>query len=67
MQDTTGLALKLERIAQRVKQHDLAVAAQRRREWVSRVEAMPAVAEPQARRYREALASCVALAMRDVA
>lgn len=58
MQETTGLELKLERIAQRIDQATLARAAGRRREWVSRTEARVRVTEKQAQRFREALATC---------
>lgn len=62
MQETTGLQLRIERTAQGVRQYELARAAGKRPEWVSRLEARRVVPADQARAYRDALASCAVFA-----
>lgn len=59
MQEPTGREYSIARTALGITQRQLADAAQRRHEWVSRVESRRPVPSLQARRYREALARCI--------
>jgi len=59
MQETSGRELATARTALGFTQIEVAAAAQRRREWPSRVEGKRSVPTTQARRYVEALAYCV--------
>ena len=56
---TTGLDLRLERVAARVKLQDLAVRMRRSRATVHRYEGLAVVPAETANEYREALATFI--------
>ncbi|MBX3031902.1 MAG: hypothetical protein KF809_17280 [Chloroflexi bacterium] len=64
---TTGLELRLERVALDVKVKDVAAAMGAPASSVSRLEKMRQVTEASAARYRDALARCAAVATSEVA
>jgi len=64
---TTGLALKLERTARRVRVKELALAMGVSEARVSNIESRDLVTDEAARKYREALATLPTLATPDAA
>lgn len=64
---TTGLDLRLERVAARVKMLDLAKAMHRHRSTVARYEELAFVDDATAKVYRDALATFSEVATEEVA
>lgn len=67
MSSTTGLALKLERTAKRVKATELAQKMGVKRQRISTIESLAVVSDDAASRYRDALMSLTTAAEEAVA